>query len=138
MEFMSAEHIAAMNAILEGDPAVRAACTGLSRPYEMTYVLSDGPGGGDVHWTITFGDTMRFSLHEVPSADVRFIGDWKQMIRASSAGRRGEQVDAGVTIEGDTAALAEISPVLEVGRDVATMPVDFPPCHPDRDAQPGL
>ena len=127
MEFMSAEHVATMNAILQDDAAVRAACSGLSRPWVMSYVLADGPGGSYVYWTVTFGETMQFSLDEAPAADVRLVGDWKQVVRSSSGARRGEELDPGVSIEGDTAALAEIGPVLEVGRAVATVPVEFPP-----------
>src|SRR5690606_4086100 len=76
VEFMSAEHINVMNELLRDAPDVRAACAQLSQPRTMTYRLTDGPGGQVVHWTITFADTVQFSLDEAPAPDVRFVGDW--------------------------------------------------------------
>src|SRR5688500_6663174 len=101
MLFMYADHVAAMNAILEDNPAVRAACATLPQPRAMSYRLADGHDGNTVHWTTTFSDTARFSLVEHPSPDIVFVGDWRQMVRASKANRDGETVDPGVTVEGE-------------------------------------
>ncbi|MBP2367501.1 hypothetical protein JOF36_003197 [Pseudonocardia parietis] len=95
VRFMSPEHIAAMNALLEDAPAVRAECARLPRPRVVSYALTDGPDGQVVHWTMTFSDTIRFSLEKASAPDVRFVGDWARMIRATSAGRDGTQVDPG-------------------------------------------
>jgi hypothetical protein len=126
MEFMSEEHVAAMNALLEDAPQVREACAQLDRPRTMSYRLADGPAGRDVHWAVTFTDTVRFSLDEKAEPDVLLVGSWTQMIRASRANRHGEQIDPGVSIEGDAAVLAEVGPVLEASRAAATLPVQFP------------
>ena len=126
VEFMSAEHVAAMNALLEDAPSVRKACSELPVPRVMAYRLADGPDGGDVHWAMTFTDTVRFSLQEHPEPDVCFVGDWTKMILASQGSREGEPQDPNLTIEGDAAVLAEIGAALEVARSVATVPVDFP------------
>ncbi|PKW16227.1 hypothetical protein [Saccharopolyspora spinosa] len=126
MEFMSVEHVAAMNKLLQDAPDVRSACTQLSRARVVSYLLTGGPNGEEVHWTITFGDTVQFSLEEASSPDARFVGDWTQMIRAVSAGRGGAQVDAGVSIDGDGSVLAGINTTLETARAVATVPVEFP------------
>lgn len=126
MEFMSADHVSAMNALLEDAPQVRKACAGLSGDRSMAYRLVDGPDGAEVHWTVTFTDTVRFFLTEHVTPDVLFVGDWRQMIRASKANRNGEQLDPGVSIVGDSAVLAEIGPVLETARSVATVPITFP------------
>ena len=126
LEFMSADHVAAMNALLEDAPQVRKACAGLSGDRSMGYRLVGGPDGADVHWTVTFTDTVRFFLTEQMTPDVLFVGDWRQMIRASKASRDGEQLDPAVSIVGDAAVLAEIGPVMETARSVATLPITFP------------
>lgn len=126
MEFMSEQHVASMNALLEDAPEVREACAGLSRPRTMAYRLTSGPTGADVHWTLSFSDTARFSLQEHPAPDICFVGDWRRMIQASQSARTGEPLDPQLDIEGDAAVLAEIGPVMEIARAVATVPVEFP------------
>lgn len=125
VEFMSQEHVDRMNALLAGSEEVRAVCAGLSAPRAMAYRLTDGPAGRTVYWRVSFDQTVRFELIDGP-ADVAFVGDWAQMIRATRAGRGGEEVDPGVRVEGNEVVLAEIGPVLELARSVATIPVDFP------------
>ena len=124
-EFMSPEHVDRMNALLAGSEELRAACAGLAAPRVMAYRLADGPAGRTVHWRMLFHDTVRFELTEGP-AEVVYVGDWAQMIRAARAGRDGAVVDPGLRVEGDPAVLTEIAPVMELARDVATVPVDFP------------
>jgi hypothetical protein len=126
MEFMSAEHVKAMNQVLEQSEEVRRACTSLDGPKVLAFRLSDGPGGADVHWALTYGNTMRFSLDEHPSPDVLITGDWKRMIRAVAAGRRGEAADPGVEIIGDQELFLRLNQILELGRGVATFEVSFP------------
>jgi hypothetical protein len=126
MEFMSPEHVEAMNRVLDQDEAIRQACAGLDGPRVLAFRLSDGPGGTDVHWTLTFDRTMRFSLDEHPSPDILMTGDWKRMIQATEAGRRGEALDPGVEIHGDLAVLAQLMEIFELGRRIATFEVSFP------------
>jgi hypothetical protein len=128
MLHMSQEHVDAMNAILRDSEPVREACSRLPVPRTWTYHLADGPDGRPVDWTVRFADTVEFSLEPVADADVVLAGDWAQMMRTVKAGREGRQLDSGATMTGDAAVVAETSPVLEVARAVATLPVEFPDC----------
>ena len=125
IEFMSQEHVDRMNALIESSAEVRTASAQLSAPRTLAYRLIDGPGGADVHWRVACRDTVRFSLDDGP-ADVVLVGDWAQMIRSSRAARDGAVVDPGLRVEGDPSVLAEVGPVLEVARTVATIDVRFP------------
>jgi hypothetical protein len=126
MEFMSAEHVDTMNALLADAPTVREACGRLSRPYVIAYRLSDGPGGQDVHWTLTFDETVQFGLTEHPHPDVVIVGDWTDMIAATVSSRTGAPREPNVTYEGDPDALKMTDPALEAARAIATVDVDFP------------
>jgi len=123
--FMSPEHVAAMNAILEKDDAVRTACAELEKPLTMGYALSDGPDGETVYWAMTFTDTVRFSLEKV-DADLLFTGDWTRMVRASRDSRGGQTTDPGVEAVGDLAVLQSTGRVFALAQAVATVPVEFP------------
>lgn len=126
MLFMSAEHVATMNSLLAASAAVQRACRALAWPRVVRYDLADGPRGEPVHWTMTFDDSVQFSLEGSAAPDLVFVGDWKQMIRASKASRSGEAADPGVCLQGDAQVLLEITPAMEVARTVATVPVQFP------------
>ena len=126
MRFMSAEHVEAMNEVLLEAPTVRQACARLGRPRVLSYLLTGGPDGEAVHWTICFDHTIRFLLEEARSPDVRLVGDWKRMIGAVGDSRTGTKTDPGLSMEGDVTVLAEIEAVLEVGRSVATIQVEVP------------
>lgn len=123
--FMSQEHVAAMNAILEKDASVRAACAELEKPLTMGYELTDGPDGETVYWSMTFTDTVRFGL-EKTDADLLFAGDWARMVRASKSHRDGEPTDPGVVPVGDRGVLQATQRVFALAQAVATMPVEFP------------
>lgn len=125
VEFMSQQHVDRMNALLESSAEVRSACSQLPAPRTLAYRLAEGPDGRDVHWRVTCRDTVQFSLDDGP-ADLVLVGGWAQMIRSSRAARDGEAVDAGVSVEGDPAVLAEVGPVLAVARTAATVDVRFP------------
>lgn len=124
---MSPVHIAAMNELLHDAPDVRSACAQLRGPRVMSYTLTDGPDGAVVHWTISFTDTVQFALEEVPSPDVRLVGDWAQTIRAAIAAREGQQMDPGISIEDAGSVLSEIDDALQAAQAVTTVPVEFPP-----------
>lgn len=126
MLFMSPEHVATMNELLDASAEVRAACSVLPQPRVMAYALEDGPDRRTVHWAMSFHDTVRFSLDPAAEPDVLLRGDWRRMMRASEVNRRGETADPGVTVEGNVGVLAEIGPVLELARSVATLDVEFP------------
>ena len=125
VRFMSPEHVAAMNAILEADENVRAACAELEKPVTLGYRLTDGPDGETVHWRMTFTDTVRFSLDDT-EADLLLTGDWATMVRASRAQREGQVIDPGVVPTGDLSAIQATSRVFALAQAVATVPVAFP------------
>lgn len=123
--FMSPEHIALMNALLEDNAAVRAECALLLKPLTLGYELVDGPRGETVYWSMAFTDTVRFGLEQV-DADLLFRGDWGRMLRASKSARDGGQEDPGVAPVGDLEVLTTIGPAFAVAQSVATVPVQFP------------
>ena len=122
---MSPDHVAAMNALLADSEPVRAACTVLTRPATVGYRLANGPHGETVHWSVEIADTVRFSLGERP-ADVVLVGDWAQVIRATTSARANRSADPGLTVEGDQDLLPELMSVIGTARSVATLPVEFP------------
>jgi hypothetical protein len=123
--FMSAEHVEMMNAVLDRSPDVRAACATLPRPLRMGYCLHDGPDGEPVHWTVSFADTISFSLDEQP-CDVLFTGDWRTMMLASaSAAQRQELVDTGLVASGDETLIEPLGAVLAAAQSAA-VPATFP------------
>jgi hypothetical protein len=126
MEFMSAEHVEAMNTILEASAPVREACAALAAPGVLAYRLSDGPGGATVHWAVTCSDTVRFSLEAASAPDVLLTGDWARMVRGARANREGETVDPGVSVQGSPERMAELAAILATASAFATLPVDFP------------
>jgi hypothetical protein len=111
--------------ILLDDPEVKAECGALPRAYVLSYRLGDGPSGDTVHWTLSFDGTVQFSLAEHPSPDIVLVGDWRQLMRASEANRRGEQVDPGVRVEGDPAVLAAVGAAFAKAQSVGTLAVTF-------------
>jgi hypothetical protein len=126
MEFMSPEHVDAVNAIVAEDQSVRAACARLPRPRVVAYRLTNGPDGADVHWTASFADTLVLSLTEAPASDVQIHGEWADMIRSARANREGQATNPDLTIGGDHSVLGEIGPIMELARPFATLPVEFP------------
>jgi hypothetical protein len=122
---MSPEHVAVMNALLEDDEAVRAACADLAAPFTLGYELADGPGGETVHWSMAFTDTVRFGLEKV-DADLLFRGDWARMVRASKGNRDGQPGDPGVEPVGDLEAFQRVAGVFAAAQAAATVPVQFP------------
>jgi hypothetical protein len=126
-QFMSAEHVAAMNVTLADSAEVREASSALERTYTMAYVLSDGREGRDEYWLMSLGpDGVHFALDHKPDASVIFRGDWRTMVEASKAGREGRQVDPGVTVEGDAGVLDAVATVFATAQRVATLEVDWP------------
>jgi hypothetical protein len=125
MLFMSAQHVVAMNDILDRSPEVRTACAQLPGPRTVGYRLADGPDGTTVHWSMTFDETVRFAL-DGREADVVFVGDWATMVRSAQAQREGRAVDAAVSVEGDAAVLTEVGAAFAAAAAVAVLPVEFP------------
>lgn len=126
VQFMSPEHVAAMNAALVDDAEVRAACAALGGPKVLAYRLSDGPGGSTVHWTVTFDGTVSFGLEHDPRADVVLVGDWGAVVRATAAQREGRTESPVVSFEGDVALLGSLVPVLDAARQRASFDTTFP------------
>lgn len=127
-EFMSPAHVHAMNELLVDAPSVHAACKELDRRYALCYELGDGPEGRPVYWSMTFDpDTgVRMGLDKPERADLTFVGDWAQMIRASVAQRRGEQHDPGMDVRGDPSVMESVGAVFAAAQQVATIDVTFP------------
>ena len=123
--FMSAEHVAAMNAVLAADGTVRAACAALAKQVTIAYELSDGPGGTTVYWSIAFAETVRFGL-EPTAADLVLRGDWARMVHAAKANRQGQVEDPAVLPVGDVTVMQAVAPVFALASNVATLPVVFP------------
>jgi hypothetical protein len=126
MEFMSEQHVSAMNALLTASDAVREACSQLPRPQVITYRLLSGPEGDTVYWTITFNDTVQFALTAHPSPDVQVTADWRETILSASAGRRGEYYEPPSVYEGDTNVLLATAPAMAAARTAAAISTDFP------------
>lgn len=91
----------------------------------MVQRLDDGPGGQRVYYAMTFTDTVRFSLGDLPDADIVLVGDWGMMIAAARAAREGRTEDAGMSLERGEEALVEIGEIFALARTVATVPVDL-------------
>jgi hypothetical protein len=127
MEFMSPEHVSAMNDVLAGAADVRAECARLAQPRLLAYRLTSGPGGADVHWTLRFTENVQFGLGKpVENPDVELVSDWAAMIRATAATRAGIPTEPPVTLHGNAAVLAEVATALEAARRIATFEVEFP------------
>lgn len=126
--FMSPAHVDAMNELLGEASSVHAACKELERRYSLSYELRDGPEGRPVYWSMIFDPDIgvRMGLDKLERADVTFVGDWAQMIRASAAQRRGEQRDPGVEIHGDPSVMETVGAVFATAQQVATIDVTFP------------
>lgn len=130
MDFMSQEHVEAMNELLAGSEQVSAAARKLPREYVLAYELTDGPAdGASVYWQLRFGaGGTTFALTEAPDADVLLRGDWFVALTAMAHSRRGgEPVDDGLVAEGDVESLmAAVGEQFAVAREVATLETTFP------------
>lgn len=117
-----------MNQILSADNEVATLCRALDRRYSLLYNLADGPDGGPVHWSVVFDPEsgMRMGLDDLADADLRFVGDWGETIRASAAHRRGIEQDPGITVVGDPGVIDIIGAAYAASRRVATVDVTFP------------
>ena len=126
MRFMSPEHVSTMNRLLAESADVRAAAATLDRDYVLAYRLTDAPGGGVAHWTMTLGPAgVRFALAAAPASDVEMHADYRDMVRMVQATRAGETPKGDVLTVGDTEVLARIAPVYAVAQQVATVDVEF-------------
>ncbi|GAA3568023.1 hypothetical protein GCM10022222_59910 [Amycolatopsis ultiminotia] len=130
MEFMSQEHIDAMNGLLAGSAEVSAAARELPREYVLAYELTDGPAdGATVHWQLRFAtDGPTFALTPAPDADVLLRGDWREVVTAAARSRRGEEpVEDGLRTDGDIESfMAAVGELFAVARKVATLETTFP------------
>ncbi|MGO4258863.1 hypothetical protein [Marmoricola sp. RAF53] len=125
-EYMSREHVDAMNELLLDDAAVRAACAQLDRPRAMTFHVLDGPGGEDIFWTMLFDTTLQFLLHEQPEADILVTVSWDDMLDATRAARAGAPGAPRLDVRGSAALFTQLLAIMEVGRAVATLDIRLP------------
>ncbi|MGH4001452.1 MAG: hypothetical protein ACRDTJ_28780 [Pseudonocardiaceae bacterium] len=126
IDFMSPEHVAVMNGLLRDSAAVRDACKELDRPHRMVYRLANGPGGRDVHWCVTFHETVRFELCDHSAPDVLLTGDWRAMIRALHDARAGEASSPELVLTGDQQVFERLSAIFEVARGPSTIVTVLP------------
>lgn len=125
--FMSQAHVDEMNAILQEAFTVTEACRALDRSYALHYDLSDGPGGQQIHWSMVFDPTtgVRMGL-DAKDADLTFVGDWTDAIRASAAQRLGNSYNPGFLVEGDVGILDTVSAAYDEAQRLAAVEVTFP------------
>ena len=126
IDFMSAGHVAAMNELLRDAPAVREACADLDRPHHMLYRLAHGPHGGDVHWCLTFDETVQFELCDHPAPDVLLTGDWRTMIQALHDTRAGRASSPEIVVTDDQQLFARLQAIFEIARGPATIVTVLP------------
>lgn len=127
LEFMSAEHVAEMNRLLERDEATRRACRELDRPYLMLYELRHRPE--TVYWAISFDPTkgVRFALERPQQPpDLVIRGDYAESIRATAAAKSGSDVQMPWQHDGDVSAIELLAPILEKARLAATVETHMP------------
>lgn len=129
MEFMSQQHIDAMNELLAGSDEVKTAGRTLARDYVLAWELSGGPdGGATVYWQLRFGpEGTAFTLTPADDADLRYVGDWRAALTTMARARDGETVQQPWKVEGDEGAvMAAVGEQFAVSQKVATLPATFP------------
>lgn len=128
--FMSAEHIALMNRALQASPAVQAACARLQSDLAVAFMLSDGPGGGAVHWCVMCSRQSGIVMGLGPTtraADVVVRSDYRAMVRASQGARTGEGGASPMVVDGDPVVVATVMRLLALARTAGVVDVEFPP-----------
>jgi hypothetical protein len=130
VEFMSADHVEAMNTLLAGSAEVTAAAKDLPREYVLAYALTDGPDDGEtVHWQMRFSPSgTAFALTPATDADLVLRGDWRTALTAFAASKGGETVaDAGLSAEGDYESfMTAVGAQFAVALKVAAIRTEFP------------
>ena len=127
MQFMSPEHVAAMNEILAGDPGVRTLAAALDREYRLLYELRDGPHGSTEYWSLTLGPQgVRFGLAPVNAPDLTLRAGYYPMVASSRAAREGRAAEADIVTDGDPSVMERVGPVFARAQSVATLDVEFP------------
>lgn len=128
MLFMSADHVAAMNDLLAGSDAVKAAASSLDREYAMEYQLTDSPTGDMAYWVMRFSaDGVSFGLTPSVDPDIVFRGAWRDAVAEARASREGrDDGSSSIEMTGEPAVLEAIAPVFAAAQQVATLQVDWP------------
>jgi len=126
MDFMSPEHVSAMNERLRDAEEVRAACRELGEPRVLQFHLANGPDGADVYWTVEYHHTMQFGLEPHPEPDIVLSGDWTNQIRATVSSRTDEPVPQEISIQGDPELYAKLATIVELARPFATFDTRLP------------
>lgn len=125
--YMSAEHLSAMNGILQQDADSKLECSKLGRDYQLTYELDND--GTTVWWTIEMNRERGVQFHLAPpigQADTHYRGKYWAMIDATRRSRAGEAVDLPLEMTGDPGIFAVIGPALAAARKAATLDSDIP------------
>ncbi|MGO4258843.1 hypothetical protein [Marmoricola sp. RAF53] len=91
-----------MNDLLRDDEGIRAACAQLDRLRAMTFRVVDVPVGEHIFWTITYRDTLQFSLTDHPP-DIMVTATWDDMVRATRSSRAGSPTKPELSVQGSEA-----------------------------------
>jgi hypothetical protein len=130
MEFMSQEHIDAMNVLLVNSEKVLTAAKELPREYVLAYELTAGPvDGATVYWQVRLGPAGTvFELAPAENPDLCFRGEWRSVVESAARSRDGASDDGGgMSAEGDVPSfMAAVGKNFAIAREVATVPVTYP------------
>ena len=126
---MSPEHVHLMNERLAQAPEVSQLLEALEAPLSLAYVLSNGPAGETVYWSVELGPSVRFGLAPLANADVLMRGEWSTMIQVV----RGEQPEEPIVPLGAAADVERVGALLEALRPYATVDTEIPQTAPTRD-----
>ncbi|MFI6598620.1 hypothetical protein ACIBHX_20365 [Nonomuraea sp. NPDC050536] len=128
LKFMSAEHVALMNALLAEAREVRAAAAALGGEYVWLYELTGCPDGATVYWSATIGAAgLRFDLDRPDDpADIVVRADWTELMRSLHAQKSGVRVEVRQEVIGDPDLLERLGEVLALGQGVATVETRLP------------
>jgi hypothetical protein len=125
--FMGREHVARMNALLDG--RLREECAAFDRDVELLYEVSGDPEGVRT-WTVTVGPSgVRFGLDRDAVHPVVVIrGDYTALAAGSAAARAGRaEPEPAPEVElHDADGYARVAAVIEAARAIATVDVRYP------------
>jgi hypothetical protein len=135
MTFMSAEHVAAMNARLAAAADVRAAVAKLEREILWVHKLWDDHAGRYVWWQNRFSPAEGISLalgKPEREPTTLFTGNYWDMVAAVAETVAGRPREAPVKIEsGDPDFMRDVADIHSLAWQAALIDVDYP-SRPER------
>lgn len=128
--FMSAEHVALINERLAQSAEVAEACSRISRPCDIAYLLQDTRANAPVHWSMHFGpDGAWLGLDPIDTPDVTLVGDYWKLIEASKRAREGgrrDDPDLDLKVVGDESIFETCGERFGLSQRISGMPVRWP------------